>query len=128
MQVNNSQPSFGSTKVYNIGKMTISELVGPVEKYFEVKPVWHKLGGVNTSQDLADKIDFSQATFVLENGAARFVGKDGGPGGADTFIGRILKEAFPNNKVEYIDDVAPIKVDGPVIDMTEIGKILDTEI
>ena len=79
---------------------------------------------------LADQIDFSQAAVIPKgNDTLLIVGKDGGVGGADTFIGRILKETFPNDKaIVYTDDIAPVKVEGEVIDMTEIGKFLDSEV
>ena len=71
------------------------------------------------------KIDFSKFNWTYHDDVLMFVGKDGGPGGADTFIGRILKQTFPNDPIEFVDDIAPVHVDGPVIDMTEIGKLFD---
>ena len=122
MQVNNSQPSFGSTLL----KLTpdtplCNKYLNKVSEYFELKG----FGGdklVMKPQLAADQIDFSQAAVIPKgNDSMLIVGKDGGPGGADTFIGRILKEAFPNDKaIVYTDDIAPVKVEGPVIDLSDM--------
>lgn len=119
MQVNNSQPSFGSTLL----KLTpdtpiVNKYLNTVSQYFELKGfAGDKL--IMKPQLAADQIDFSQAAVIPKgNGSMLIVGKDGGPGGADTFIGRILKETFPNDKaIVYTDDIAPVKLEGPVIDM-----------
>ncbi|MBQ8669523.1 hypothetical protein IJ472_07060 [bacterium] len=128
MQVNNSQPSFGSTLIKGAAKTPVfnNKYTNVIDEYFTLSKTMFS-GGANfhEPQKMADAIDFSTYGFATDGTDLRFVGKDGGPGGADTFIGRILKQAFPNDPIEYIDDVAPIHVDGPVIDMTEIGKFLD---
>ena len=122
MQVNNSQPSFGSTLL----KLTpdtplCNKYLNKVSEYFELKG----FGGdhyILKPQLAADQIDFSQAAVIPKgNDSMLIVGKDGGPGGADTFIGRILKETFPNDKaIVYTDDIAPVKVEGPVIDLSDM--------
>ena len=130
MHVNNSQPSFGSTML----KLTpdtpvMNKYLDKISQYFELKGfAGDKL--IMKPQLAADQIDFSQAAVIPKgNDTLLIVGKDGGDGGADTFIARILKETFPNDKaIVYTDDIAPVKVDGPVIDMTEIGKIIDSEV
>lgn len=121
MQVNNSQPSFGSTLLKLTPDTPIcNKYLNKVNQYFELKGfAGDKL--LLKPQLAADKIDFSQAAVIPNGSDLLIVGKDGGPGGADTFIGRILKEAFPNDKaIVYTDDIAPVKVEGPVIDLTEI--------
>ena len=131
MQVNNSQPSFGSTLIRGAAKMPAfnNKYTNVIDQYFALSKTMFS-GGANFKepQKMADVIDFSTYGFATDGTDLRFVGKDGGPGGADTFIGRILKQAFPNDDIEYIDDIAPIKLEGPVIDMTEIGKIIDKEV
>lgn len=126
MQVNNSQPSFGSTRILNAGKLSANnKYVKKINEYF-MPPKYNEQGGdFFKPQTLADKIDFSKFNWTYHDDVLMFVGKDGGPGGADTFIGRILKQTFPNDPIEFVDDIAPVHVDGPVIDMTEIGKLFD---
>lgn len=105
----NSCPSFGSTRIpYN--NVLVHKYLEPLNQYFEVKEF-----NLMKPQEAADKIDFGKAAIMFDKDAMVVVGKDGGPGGADTFIGRILKQVSPD--VEYIDDVKPVKVDGPVIDL-----------
>lgn len=131
MQVNNSQPSFGSTLIKNAGKLPVhsNKYVDVVEQYFSISKTGMLVPkGFDNPQKVANKIDFSTYAIAVKDGNIKIIGKDGGDGGADTFIGKILKKAFPNDDIEYIDDIAPVKVDGPVIDMTEIGKILDSEV
>ena len=108
--VNNSTPSFGSTR-FPATDINFKKSLQKLNEYFEVKG----FGNNKTSQEIADYIDFDKAGYVLEGDEIRVVGKDGGPGGADTFIGRIMKEIIPEAK--YVDDVKPVKVDGPVIDL-----------
>ncbi len=106
--VNNS-PSFGSTRIpYN--NVLVHKYLEPLNKYFDIKDIGHM-----KPQEAADKIDFNQAAIIFDKDAMIVVGKDGGPGGADTFIGRILKKVSPD--VEYIDDIKPVKSNGEVIDL-----------
>ena len=122
MQVNNSQPSFGSTLLKLTPDTPVAnKYLNKVHEFFELK------GFVGDSYVLkpqlaADQIDFSQAAVIPKgNDSMLIVGKDGGLGGADTFIGRILKETFPNDKaIVYTDDIAPIKHEGPVIDLSDM--------
>lgn len=108
--VNYSTPSFGSTR-FPKTDINFNKSLQKLNEYFEVKGFSNN----KTSQEIADCIDFDKAGFDFDGDEIRVVGKDGGPGGADTFIGRILKEIIPEAK--YVDDVKPIKIDGPVIDL-----------
>lgn len=106
----NSTPSFGSTRIpLNKLEPAAKEL----NNYFTVKGYISKA----TPQELADKIDFNQAVvnLDLDKTEAVFVGKDGGLGGADTFIGRVLKKIIPEAK--FKDDIKPVEIDGPAIDL-----------
>ena len=125
MQVNNttSTQNFGSTRI-NLKKLDpkkpITEITDTLNKYFEIKG----LGNANdvftkNPQKITNEIDFSQAAVTLDKGDMVIIGKDGGMGGADNFIGRIMKEKF-GDAVTFTEDIAPIKLDGPVIDMTKI--------
>lgn len=123
MQVNNSQPSFGSTLLKLSPDTPLSnKYLDKVSQYFELKGF---LGDKYflKPQLLADRIDFSQAAVsISKNNEMLIVGKDGGKGGADTFIGRILKKSFPNDEcIKYTDDIAPVNVDGPVVDFTDLS-------
>ncbi len=117
MYVNNSSPSFGSTKVFLSGDTpVINKFTNKVSEYFELKGY----AGKNFSENhqlVADQIDFSQAAILPSKDGLVFIGKDGGEGGADKFIARLLKEAFPNAKIEHTENIAPIKLDGPTIDL-----------
>lgn len=106
----NNCPSFGSTRI-PYKEVPISKYLEPLNKYFEVK-------GFNLMkpQEAADKLDFGKAACMCDKDAMVIVGKDGGQGGADTFIGRLLKKIDPD--VEYIDDVKPVEIDGPSFDLT----------
>ncbi len=108
---NVNNPSFGST-IIHYDKTPLNKYVKPLNKYFEVKGF-----KLMKPQQAADKLDFSKAAVMFDkkNGNMIIVGKNGGAGGTDTIIGKILKEINPNAK--YIDDVEPLKVDGPVIDL-----------
>lgn len=106
----NNNPSFGSTRI-PYKDVPVAKYLEPLNKYFEVKGF-----ELMKPQQAADKLDFSKAAAMLDKDAMIIVGKDGGPGGADTFIGRLLKEIDPD--VKYVDDVKPVKIDGPVIDLT----------
>ena len=108
--VNYSTPSFGSTRL-PIDNTDLRKYLKPLNEYFEVKGFC----GNKAAQEYADQIDFGQTAFVMGKKEAMFVGKDGGDGGADQFIFRILKKINPEAK--YVDDVKPVKVDGPVIDL-----------
>lgn len=123
MQVNNSAPSFGSTKLIMPKNADFGKALKNVGDYFELKGFAGEKY-ILKPQLAADQIDFSQAA-IIPTGKAKgeflFVGKDGGEGGADTFIGRILAKAFPN-QTTFVDDIAPIKLEGPYIDMTKIHK------
>lgn len=105
----NNCPSFGSTRIpYN--NVPVHKYLEPLNKYFEVKEF-----NLMKPQEAADKLDFGKAAAMFDKDGMIIVGKDGGPGGADTFIGRLLKKVSPD--VEYIDDVKPVEIDGPVIDL-----------
>ncbi len=109
----NSTPSFGSTRI-PLNKF--DEATKELNKYFTIKGYISKA----TPQELADKIDFNQAVVNLSSNKSEavFIGKDGGLGGADTFIGRVLKKIIPEAK--FTDDVKPVEIDGPVIDLTKL--------
>ncbi len=106
----NNNLSFGSTRIpYN--KVPIMKYLEPLNKYFEVKNF-----DLMKPQEAADKLDsFSKAAAMFDDKGMIIVGKDGGPGGADTFIGKILQKVSPD--VKYVDDIKPVKSDGPVIDL-----------
>ncbi len=108
--VNYSTPSFGSTRL-PFDDTDMRKYLKVLNEYFEVKGFWRS----KTAQECADQIDFGKAAFVNDGKEIMVVGKDGGPGGADTFIYKILKKVNPEAK--YVDDVKPVKVDGPVIDL-----------
>ena len=108
--VNYSTPSFGSTR-FPATDANAKKALDKLNQYFEIKGFWQN----RTSQEIADRLDFNKAGFVIGDKEVRVIGKDGGPGGADTFIGKIIKEVIPEAK--YVDDVKPIKVDGPTIDL-----------
>lgn len=108
--VNYSTPSFGSTR-FPTNDVNFKKSLTKLNEFFEVKSFWNN----KTSQEIADSIDFDKAGYILDGDEIRVIGKDGGPGGADTFIGRIMKEIIPEAK--YVDDVKPVKVEGPVIDL-----------
>lgn len=104
-----SCPNFGSTRI-PYKDVPVAKYLEPLNKYFEVK-------GFNLMkpQEAADRLDFGKAAAMMDKDAMIIVGKDGGPGGADTFIGRLLKKIDPD--VKYIDDVKPVEIDGQVIDL-----------
>ncbi|MBQ8167894.1 hypothetical protein IJZ97_00545 [bacterium] len=106
----NSTPSFGSTRL-PYDNTLVHKYLEPLNRYFEVKD----FPGEKLAQKVADKIDFNQAGWTNLEKEVMVVGKDGGDGGADRFIYRLLKKVNPEAK--YIDDVKPVQVDGPVIDL-----------
>ena len=116
---NNTCPSFGSTTISLTPNTPVSnKYLDKVSRYFDLKGFQGDKFFENP-QLAADKIDFSQAAIVTKGNNMLIVGKDGGDGGADNFIGRILKQSFPNDKnIKFIDDIAPIELDEPLIDLT----------
>lgn len=117
MNVNNSSPSFGSTKIF-LAKDTpvVNKFTNKVAEYFELKGFMGPKYS-NNHQLVADQLDFSQAAILPSKDGLIFIGKDGGQGGADNFIAKLLKDAFPNEKIEHTENIAPVKLDGPVIDL-----------
>lgn len=128
MQVNNTTQTqnFGSTRI-NAKKLSgtpLNKIFAPLEDCFEFKGFGHSKNDkfVKNPQAFTDKIGGSQAAVVHSaDGDIVIIGKDGGSGSADAFIGRVLKEKF-GDAVTFTDDIAPMKADGPVIDMTKINK------
>ena len=90
--VNYSAPSFGSTRL-PIDDTDLRKYLKPLNDYFEVKGFM----GNKTAQEYADQIDFGKAAFVITEKEAMIVGKDGGEGGADRFIYKILKKNQPRS-------------------------------
>lgn len=128
MQVNNTTQTqnFGSTRLAanKIKNMPLNKILDPLNDYFELKGFWHGNDDkfIKNPQKFADRINFSQAAITHSaDGDIVVIGKDGGVGGADTFIGRIMKEKF-GDAVTFTDDIAPIKVEGPVWDMTKVHE------
>ena len=110
MQVNNSQPSFGSTLLKLTPDTPVAnKYLNKISQYFELKGfAGDKL--VMKPQLAADQIDFSQAAVITKGSDMIIVGKNGGENGYDTFIGKMLKQAFPDDpRIIYRDDVAHVK-------------------
>ena len=114
----NFTPSFASTKIrlnndeaslYMVDKKFLSH----VNKYFSLSEI---IGGDITPQRMADRIDFDEYIVNVDDGIMTIVGKDGGKGGADTFIGRILTNLYPDRAV-FTDDVKPSKLSGEPIEL-----------
>lgn len=116
----NFAPSFASTRI-NFDKqdkdglchVVIPKYLDPVNDYFEVKSVQNKF---SKPQELADEIELNQAAVYMDKDGFTIVGKDGGEGGADTFIGKILTKLFPDNAV-FKDDIKPLEDKGEAIDL-----------
>ena len=92
----NNNPSFGSTRI-PYKDVPVAKYLEPLNKYFEVKGF-----ELMKPQQAADKLDFSKAAAMLDKDAMIIVGK-------------LLKEIDPD--VKYVDDVKPVEIDGPVIDL-----------
>ena len=107
----NSGTTFGST-IIPYDDTLIHKYSNSINQYFRRTLEFPKDMEV---QKIADRLDFDQVGIVLEKNGVRYIGKDGGVGGADTFLGKIIKKVNPNAK--HIDDVKPIEYTGEVIDL-----------
>lgn len=117
MQVNNSQPSFGSTiiKLKPDDFLFENKYMLKVAEHFNMKGLMASTNKYYMKPQLmADQIELSQAAVSFNsNNELLIVGKSGGKGGEDTFIGKLLKESFPNDDcVKFTDDIAPLDVEG----------------
>ena len=110
MQVNNSQPSFGSTLLKLTPDTPVAnKYLNKVHELFELKGFMGD-SYVLKPQLAADKIEFHQAAVITKGNDMIIVGKNGGENGYDTFIGKMLKQAFPgDSRITYRDDIAPTK-------------------
>ena len=123
MQINNSTQSFGSTRL-NLAKNTpITKITETLQPFFELKGFGHTANDsfVKNPQAFADKITGTQVAIVPSKNGFVIIGKDGGAGGADTFIGKVLKEKF-GDAANFTDDIAPSKFEGEIIDFTKLNK------
>ena len=107
----NSNTSFGST-VIPYDKTLVRKYSKTINNYFSKTIAFPKN---MSSQQIANKLNFDEVGVVLEKNGIRYVGKDGGIGGADTFLGKILKKINPNAK--HVEDVKPVKFNDITIDM-----------
>lgn len=116
-----STPSFGSTRIV-LSKlereMPLNEIdkkfIAPIRRYFTLADI--NLNNDANFQKMADEIDFDKFSIHYKDGVMTFIGKDGGNGGADTFIGKTLKKLFPD-RVKFTDDIKPVEVDGPTFEL-----------
>ena len=115
----NFTPSFASTKI-KLQKdeeplhVVDRKFLSHVNKYFTLADM--NFDKSITSQKLADKIDYDQYIVHYKNGALTIVGKDGGEGGADTFIGKILTKLYPDRAI-FTDDVKPLEYKENAVDL-----------
>ena len=84
MQVNNSQPSFGSTLLKLTPDTPVAnKYLNKVRELFELKGFMGD-SYVLKPQLAADQIDFSQAAVITKGSDMIIVGKNGGENGYDT--------------------------------------------
>ena len=115
----NFAPSFASTKIKlqpeeDDMRVLDKKFLAPVNKYFTLADM--RFEKSITSQELADRIDYNQYIIHYKNGALTIVGKDGGEGGADTFIGKLLTKMYPDRAI-FTDDVKPSEHKEEAIDL-----------
>ena len=102
----NSTQSFGSTWIPNNKLFDAADRLG---KYVEIKGFVYSKS--TKPQLLANSIDLGEVGVIANTKTKGYtlVGKNGGEGGFDTFIGNILRRAIPEAK--YTPDIRPLKID-----------------
>lgn len=106
----NYSPNFGSTIIsLKNNNKPVSYYTKPLEKYFDLV----KICSTAEPQSISNKLKYhSQAALVLRPNEMVAIGKNNQ---TDSFIWKILKKIDPT--VKFTDDIKPIDVDPPKIDI-----------